>query len=99
MLRQKKLFRWERVIKATDMCSDRGAGEASHIWERMRSPTCVETEEIARMQMGVETGKRSHSWERTRSPTGVETEEVAQVGESKATEKCRDRGGHTFGRR
>ena len=64
----------------------------------MSSPTGVETEEIARTQTG-ETGKRSHSWERTRSPTGVETEEVAQVGESKATEKCRDRGGHTFGRR
>ena len=49
----------------------------------MSSPTGVETEEIARTQMGVETEERSHTWERTRSLTGEQTEDVVQVGDSK----------------
>ena len=44
-----EVVRWEIVIKATDGCRDRGAGETSDTLERMRSLTGVETEDVVHL--------------------------------------------------
>ena len=44
-----EVVRWEIVIKATDGCRDRGAGETSDTWERTRSLTGVETEDVVHL--------------------------------------------------